>query len=480
MKCPHCDQEHPDDFKVCPYTAKPIEPQFQYCKNEDCDFRNTLPLSAKFCPNCGCNLDIDAKGTKRQDHSDSESHVIIAYTRIEDWEDEVDENRKMVDIFWKNKHENFVVKHNSFFHSLCEIHQIRKGTEFVRLEENADPFTLNFMEISKNGLRKGLTWEETQKDVEDSFGNTSPIGFEYREAPSKDPCNPYLSVKTKKRYSTIANRYLFRTLIKRGGTYIDIFDKESEKCLYNNIFISDFESDASTSGLIDSYSWQGIYVDDSRKSGYDVQLLINDEHYFKLESDEMPVDNSMYDPTWRPEYKLWHFASDERILTVFQKSEYIPNYEDITCIRMRDKAGSVVKTIDANGLYLKSNFKFARCLATKTQKGRSWLVFIDENGNINDIPNTFFNCTPQDLKCFFVTRDVLVIEDDTVEDKDGCADYDNYARMIDLKGNVIFHCMGMDELTDGIVKFYDDGCYGVIDHKGHVILSPKYADIDAL
>lgn len=56
MKCPHCGKEHPDDFKVCPYTAKPIETQLQYCKNEGCDFRCPLPLSAKFCPNCGKSL----------------------------------------------------------------------------------------------------------------------------------------------------------------------------------------------------------------------------------------------------------------------------------------------------------------------------------------------------------------------------------------------------------------------------------------
>lgn len=53
MICPHCGKEHPDDFKVCPYTAKPIETQLQYCKNEGCNFRSPLPLSAKFCPNCG-------------------------------------------------------------------------------------------------------------------------------------------------------------------------------------------------------------------------------------------------------------------------------------------------------------------------------------------------------------------------------------------------------------------------------------------
>lgn len=58
MKCPHCGKMHPDDFKVCPYTAKPIEVQYQYCNNEDCDFRNPLPLSAVFCPFCGIQLSV--------------------------------------------------------------------------------------------------------------------------------------------------------------------------------------------------------------------------------------------------------------------------------------------------------------------------------------------------------------------------------------------------------------------------------------
>lgn len=61
MKCPHCGKMHPDDFKVCPYTAKPIEVQYQYCNNEDCDFRNPLPLSAVFCPNCGTKIERVSK-----------------------------------------------------------------------------------------------------------------------------------------------------------------------------------------------------------------------------------------------------------------------------------------------------------------------------------------------------------------------------------------------------------------------------------
>lgn len=56
MKCPHCNKEHADTAKFCEETGNPLEPHFQYCKNDDCDFRSPLPLSAKFCPNCGNKL----------------------------------------------------------------------------------------------------------------------------------------------------------------------------------------------------------------------------------------------------------------------------------------------------------------------------------------------------------------------------------------------------------------------------------------
>ena len=54
MKCPHCGQEHPDDFKFCSETGKPIS-QLKACTNPDCpDFgKHILPLDAKFCPRCG-------------------------------------------------------------------------------------------------------------------------------------------------------------------------------------------------------------------------------------------------------------------------------------------------------------------------------------------------------------------------------------------------------------------------------------------
>lgn len=52
MKCPHCDQEHPETSKFCPETGKPMPTITWICKNPACDFRQPLPITAKFCPNC--------------------------------------------------------------------------------------------------------------------------------------------------------------------------------------------------------------------------------------------------------------------------------------------------------------------------------------------------------------------------------------------------------------------------------------------
>ena len=58
MICPHCGQEHPDDFQYCPKTGQPI-PQLKACTNSDCPNhgKHILPLDAKFCPRCGSPLE---------------------------------------------------------------------------------------------------------------------------------------------------------------------------------------------------------------------------------------------------------------------------------------------------------------------------------------------------------------------------------------------------------------------------------------
>ena len=61
MICPHCGQEHPDNFQFCPVTGKKIEiikestSELIACTNPSCDDygKHILPADSRFCPSCG-------------------------------------------------------------------------------------------------------------------------------------------------------------------------------------------------------------------------------------------------------------------------------------------------------------------------------------------------------------------------------------------------------------------------------------------
>ena len=49
MKCPHCGQKHPDDFKFCPIFGQSLQSKIKKCPN--CGYENVL-IEAEFCPIC--------------------------------------------------------------------------------------------------------------------------------------------------------------------------------------------------------------------------------------------------------------------------------------------------------------------------------------------------------------------------------------------------------------------------------------------
>ena len=68
MRCPHCNGEHPDDYRFCPKTGKEIVPQLKACTNADCpDYgKQILPLEAKFCPRCGRPIQAAGNGCSQK------------------------------------------------------------------------------------------------------------------------------------------------------------------------------------------------------------------------------------------------------------------------------------------------------------------------------------------------------------------------------------------------------------------------------
>lgn len=62
MKCPHCNQEHPDDYKFCPVTGKEIETLLA-CQNPKCPNhgKQIIPKDSKCCPYCGQSIDTNTE-----------------------------------------------------------------------------------------------------------------------------------------------------------------------------------------------------------------------------------------------------------------------------------------------------------------------------------------------------------------------------------------------------------------------------------
>lgn len=60
MKCPYCNQNHPDDYQFCPATGKKIE-LLKACTNQEClEYgKKNLPSDSLFCPKCGHKLEGD-------------------------------------------------------------------------------------------------------------------------------------------------------------------------------------------------------------------------------------------------------------------------------------------------------------------------------------------------------------------------------------------------------------------------------------
>lgn len=58
MKCPHCNQNHPDDYQFCPVTGKKME-SLKACSNPKClEYgKHLLPTDSLFCPKCGHELE---------------------------------------------------------------------------------------------------------------------------------------------------------------------------------------------------------------------------------------------------------------------------------------------------------------------------------------------------------------------------------------------------------------------------------------
>lgn len=83
MKCPHCNQEHPDGFQFCPVTGKRID-ALKACTYADCPKfgQYVLPVNFNFCPECGKPIASDGSGSK-QSFQESTNERVGQYEEID-------------------------------------------------------------------------------------------------------------------------------------------------------------------------------------------------------------------------------------------------------------------------------------------------------------------------------------------------------------------------------------------------------------
>lgn len=73
MKCPYCDQVHPDNYLICPITGGRIEQnEKKICSNPNCDIygKQVLSSDALYCPYCGESLKVDDYDEVPNEHRD--------------------------------------------------------------------------------------------------------------------------------------------------------------------------------------------------------------------------------------------------------------------------------------------------------------------------------------------------------------------------------------------------------------------------
>lgn len=73
MKCPYCNQIHPDNYLICPITGRKIEQnEKKTCCNPNCDMygKQILSSGALYCPYCGKSLEVNDYDEAPNKHRD--------------------------------------------------------------------------------------------------------------------------------------------------------------------------------------------------------------------------------------------------------------------------------------------------------------------------------------------------------------------------------------------------------------------------
>lgn len=453
MKCPHCNQDHPEGTKFCPETGLKM---VLCCRNHECENygEHVIPLNYKFCPECGsplfcphcgkntCDCDIAEKpetGSEPLQSSYSlckDNALIIVY-------DEDDDNK-----YCGSDDEPKIVKVFSMADGTPKlVHQgiYRKPEVFnvsVEKESGHDVLELRhweefkFDEISVLGIKKNLDYSQTIKEQKN-------------DRRDDERCE-------RQGFEVLSENFLLKRSYS-DDNYVDLYDRKTRRILLKKAIDNE--------GVYVRRDWCLVAGNDGDDWDDDIRTLVHKEHKVQLKPAEDVLDAL---DAWTDSEKD-AFISENRIISCVEL--YSGIYEEIN---IRDYQGKLIKSIKKPNIYIKQPYRFGKALGFRMDDlAPTELIYLDLSGNIHTIPYSVDHISnAYKSRCWFVTDNTIFIESDH-------SDCPN--ELIDLEGNVVFDAGEghINYLGDNYLEYYDydEGKYGVIDGHGNIVLKPEFDDV---
>lgn len=367
MRCPHCNGEHPDNFKFCPETGQRIEPQFKACTNEDCpDFgKYILPLEAKYCPRCGSKLSVEENEEGFHDPLYNNGSILFVTYQDVDYEDEDSESFKYVQIFNETKKTPVfkkVLKVWDYYSWYPLIYKI-EGHDYLFIDSY---FRDDEYEISIFG-------------VNNHFTEKSNLRFKERG------CDFLLK----------------KSMGDKSGQYHDIINQHSKKTIYSRVL-------SSANGIEElKDGWHQIVNYSNEDFTNWRYILFKDEKVIQLDTNEYVLSDCWFTNKGFPGD---YYISENRIITGVLRSDDTLWHENLSLIRIRDYDGCIIKELSPEYV-VKSPFRYGKA-AFLLSNGN--VGFIKLTGEVEMIPNTTLLCDDIhdiDVSLFFISNENLAIND---------------------------------------------------------------------
>lgn len=453
MKCPHCNQEHPEGTKFCPETGKKM---MLCCRNRECaNFGEyVIPSNYKFCPECGKPLFCPHCGKNRCECEIEEEHPNNEEVWHEGSEKLLPDNALIVvydeeegNEYSNSEDEPKIVTVYSFADGTPKV--ILEGTykkpyEYGKDEENGhDVLALEhwdefkFDEISVLEVKKDLDYSQTVRDNKN-------------ERRDNERCERH-------GFEVLSEDFLLKRCYS-DDNLVDIYDRKTRRILLKKAIDNE--------GTYILRDWCLVAGNDGDKLEDAVYTLLNKDYKIRLKPIEFVLDAR---DAWTDSEKD-AFISENRIISCVEMTS--GTYDEIN---IRDYQGKLIKSFPHPEIYIKCPYKFGKALGFRMadELAPTELIYLDLSGNIHTIPYSVDHIgNAYKTRCWFVTGDTICITDE---------DYNN--KLIDIEGNIVFD-FDEDEgsisyLGDNYLEYrdYHNGKSGIIDGHGNIVLKPQFDQV---